>query len=43
VAHEPPAPVTGYVVFGALVLYFIGLVLLPRANEVQGSVGAPGL
>lgn len=31
VAYEPTAPVTGYIVFGALVLYFVGLVLLPRA------------
>lgn len=35
VAHEPSAPVTGYVVFGALVLYFVGIVLLPRAAPLE--------
>ena len=28
--HEPAAAVTGYVAFGAVALYFAGLVLLPR-------------
>ena len=42
VTHEPSAPVTGYIVFGSLVLYFIGLVLLPRAGPLDSEMQDPG-
>lgn len=40
--HEPTAPVTGYVAFGTLVLYFLGVVLLPRRTTTSaGTALAP--
>jgi hypothetical protein len=35
--YAPPAPATGYVGFGALVLYFAGLVMLPGRGEERGT------
>ena len=34
ITYEPNAPVTGYVAFLALLLYFIGLLLLPRPQTL---------
>jgi hypothetical protein len=34
ISYEPNAPATGYVAFFTLVLYFVGLLLLPRPQSV---------
>jgi len=34
--HTPWAPVTGYLAFGTLIVYFLALALLPRGAELSG-------
>jgi hypothetical protein len=35
--HEPWAPITGYLAFGTIVLYFLALSLLPRTSDLAIS------
>lgn len=39
-SHAPWAPMTGYLAFGTLILFFLALALLPRDAEPSGPVPA---
>jgi hypothetical protein len=38
-SHAPWAPVTGYLAFGTLILYFFALLLLPRGDMTTDTTG----
>ncbi len=38
-SHVPWAPITGYLAFGTVIMYFVALLLLPRAGEMGLAAG----